>query len=378
LTAGDLGAAVGRFRRWAIDLALPLWATRGFDQSTLLFEEQLHFDLTPVTGAARRLIVQARQIAVYAQAAHYGWMPEGRALALTVGRRMIERYMAVDGHRGWVYSIDRMGDPVRRDRDLYSHAFALYALAWLSRLEPDPVYRRAIDATLDFLDGDLAEPVHGGYWDGKPRPDHRRRQNPHMHLFEALMELYEVLGEQAFLDRAGAIRALALGRFIDGETALLREYFDERWAVPAEEASVEPGHLFEWAWLLRRYESLAGIEAGSDSARLAAVSLRLGFDPASGRIVDELAGDGTVRRGSSRLWPYTEALKSLAAERRRGADVAPAMVAMLDRLHAHYCTPQFAGGWMDQFDAWDKPLTTVMPASSLYHLMGALAELTGE
>ena len=130
-------------------------------------------------------------------------------------------------------------------------------LAWALRLGPDPRLEAAIAATLAVVDGPFADPVHGGCWDALPRPDALRRQNPHMHLFEALLALHETTGRADLLDRARALHALAVTRFLDPATGALREYYDDAWRVhPAPGAGrVEPGHLFEWAWLLRRYEA---------------------------------------------------------------------------------------------------------------------------
>jgi mannose-6-phosphate isomerase len=368
--------ALAGFQRWARNLALPLWSSNGFDVGTGLFQEGLTFDLEPVGDSPRRLMVQARQVAVFALASRRGWDAEGRDLALAAGNRMIDAYHEADGEPGWVFSLDPAGRPADRRRDLYAHGFVLFALAWLIRLQPDDRYRMAVETTLAFLDERMADPRDGGYWDALPRPDRLRRQNPHMHLLEALLELFDVLGEARFLDRAIALRRLALNRFIDPTNALLREVFDVHWCVPPGTGRVEPGHLFEWAWLLRRLEERTGEPPASTSAALLDAGLRLGVERDTGRIVDELGPDGMVLRSTSRLWPHCEALKILALEQRRGADHRVLSEAVLRRLSRHYCNPAFQGGWVDQRDTQDRPASTIIPASSLYHLMFALAELT--
>ena len=153
------------------------------------FEEQLDFAAAPVLTTPRRVMVQARQISVYAAAALSGRYPEGAPLALRAARSMIATYLNADGAPGWAFAADRAGRIVDSRRDLYAHAFVLFALAWAMRLERDPAFEAAVDATLAFLDDAFADPVHGGYWDCLPRADEKRRQNPHMHLFEALIAL---------------------------------------------------------------------------------------------------------------------------------------------------------------------------------------------
>ena len=55
MSAGDL-------RRWAVEQALPLWASRGFDPVHQRFEECLTLQGEPVREAPLRLTVQARQV----------------------------------------------------------------------------------------------------------------------------------------------------------------------------------------------------------------------------------------------------------------------------------------------------------------------------
>jgi mannose-6-phosphate isomerase len=364
-----LEQAVAHSARWLRSEALPLWSTRGFDAARGAFEEQLDFAGDPVLRVPRRVMVQARQIASFAAAALSGCYPEGRALALTAGHALCRHYHAVDGAAGWVFSVDREGRVVDGRRDLYAHAFVLFALAWLLRLDRDRVFEEGAQATLDFIDRQLADAEHGGYWDCLPRPDALRRQNPHMHLFEALLALFETTGRDDLLERCRALRDLAVTRFLDPATGALRECFDESWrVVPAPgQGSVEPGHLFEWAWLLRRYEAVGGGDQRASVEALIALAMTAGLDRDSGRIVDEIGEDGQVRRASSRAWPHAEALKALASEAGRGdRRQEVAITAILERLMTAHCRP--GGGWVDHLDADDRPISRVMPASTLYHL----------
>src|SRR5690606_13853487 len=133
----------------------------------------------------------------------------------------VERlYHRGDGHPGWIFSIAPDGTPASRVRDLYAHAFILYALAWSYRLTGDPHAIRLADETLAEIDVVLAAP-HGGHFDAAPTDDPTRRQNPHMHLVEATLALHEATGRERDLARASALIDLALTRFIDRENGAL-------------------------------------------------------------------------------------------------------------------------------------------------------------
>lgn len=359
--------------RWLRMKALPLWASRGFDSHRDAFEEQLDFSGSPVTTVPRRLMVQARQVSVYAAAALSGAYPDGAEMSQRAAHAMIRRYLEADGAPGWVFSIDRAGRVIDVKRDLYAHAFAIFGLAWAMRLEPDRKLTRAITSTFNVLDRHFADATNGGYWDCLPRPDELRRQNPHMHLFEALLGLFEATRSDEALDRCHKLHALALRRFFDPGSGTIRELFDNAWAVhPAPGlARVEPGHLFEWAWLLRRYESATGFRQDETVSKLVNVALRYGVDAERGRVVDEIADNGAQRALTSRCWPHTEALKAIAEDTSR-EDRAKLLGAILWRILTVFCPERLGGGWIDHVDANDAPISTVMPASSLYHIFFGL------
>ena len=375
-----------RAETWLRETALPLWAGRGFDASAGLFEEQSSFDGAPVLTVPRRVMVQCRQIAVFASAGLSGRFPGGGALATSTMRRVIERYHEADGRPGWVFSIDREGRVAEGKRDLYAHAFVLFALACVMRVERYAAFEAAVEATLRFLDDEFADPRHGGFWDCLPRPDALRRQNPHMHLFEACLALHAATGSAEALARAAALHRLAIEHFLDPVSGALREDYDDAWRVqPAPGAGrVEPGHLFEWAWLLRRYEAASGLDQTEPVAALLRLALGAGFEPASGRVVDAIGEDGRVRARSSRTWPHTEALKAVCEEKSRGGGALPAGVsaesviaALLGRLERVHLPETLPGGWMDHVDADDRPLVATLPASTLYHLHFGLAAVFG-
>ena len=364
------------FRQWAVEQAFPLWASRGFDAQAGLFEEQLGFDGTPVVTVPRRVMVQARQICVFTLATRHGWY-DGRRIAVTAGRSLIDQFWAKDKIGGWFFSLNRDGTIADDRRDLYANAFVLFAMAGLIELTGDRRFVDAVERTLVVLDQHFTDKRGGGLWDAVPRQDGLRRQNPHMHLLEAYMALHDVTADEAYLARAEAIVDLAEQWFIDCQSGALCEYYDDDWRVTPcpGQGCVEPGHLFEWAWLLRRYEVKTGNSMDSLVKPLLAAAFRHGTDRLSGRIIDEVCEDGRVCRRTSRSWPHAEAIKSIGMEYHLGqGDLRTEAAAMLDRLRRVYCPDHLGGGWIDHVAEDDTPMSRVMPASTLYHLAYALSE----
>ena len=82
------------------------------------------------------------------------------------------------------------------------------------------------------------------------------QSNPHMHLFEAALAGCEVCSDSSlWKPLSDEIAELALTSSSISKTGALREFFDEHWNPAAGRPGriVEPGHQFEWAWLLLRW-----------------------------------------------------------------------------------------------------------------------------
>jgi N-acylglucosamine 2-epimerase/mannose-6-phosphate isomerase len=93
-------------------------------------------------------------------------------------------------------------------------------------------------------------------------------------------------------------------------------------------------------------------------------------------VYDALDLEGRPLGPSFRAWPQTEALKAhLAAFEHDGTDTRAAIARDLGRLLDHYLAVEPEGGWQDRFGPAWAPMAAVIPASTLYHLTLAFAEL---
>lgn len=363
---------------WLFEAALPLWWERGFDRATGCFFERLEPDGAPAR-LPRRVRVQARQAAVYAQAGRLGWPGPWRD-ALAAGLEALDtRCLRPDG--GPRHLLDADGRPLDERPDLYDLAFLAYAYAEAALALPDR--RDALAAKAAALIGwAQARWAHseGGFFEGEVQAIPPRRQNPHMHLFEALLSLFEATRDPRHLAAATALARLFTERLVHSAHEAVPEYFDEAWGpAPGDAGQIaEPGHQFEWAWLLLRWRALGG--EGPDTSALAR-GLWLhgevyGVDLRRGLAIDEVALNGAPRRRTARLWPQTERLKANLAMIEAFDDPnAPALaVEAFDGL-MRYCAVETPGLW------WDLALEDggfkqeAAPASSFYHIMVALSEL---
>ena len=361
---------------WLRDDALPFWLNRGADERGLLYET-LALDGTPNLGADLRLRTAMRQVYVFTHAAQLGLADRDRAL--TLARELAEHIhtmaWAPDGKPGWIARFSRDGQILDDRRDLYDTAFVLHALGHLRQATGDVRYSGWIDETMAVVD--RLEDRNGG-WAESDRRELPRRQNPHMHLFESYLALFETTREPRFLARAGEIFGLFRTHFFDARNGTLTEYFGPAWERDAAHGShrLEPGHMAEWTWLLRRYQRACGHPVDDLCAALFGNVERLGLD-ASGFLVDEVDEAGHPSLPSRRLWPQTEYLKALVVQGAATGDSSLFERAgdLIDRLLASYLTGIPNGCWRDRFTLDGEPENSTIPASTLYHLFAPAVEI---
>lgn len=341
---------------------MPLWATKGRDEPAGAFCEALTW-----AGATydprRRTRVQARQAFVYATAAADGvpgpWLrtaQEGLVFFMRHARRPDGLFAAC---------LDLTGAPTDPEARLYEHAFVLLALSALHRAEPgDAGVAAEAEALRDRLLATFRR-REGGFREAGPEPF---QANAQMHLFEAALAWESA--DPAWSVMADELAELALDRLIIPETGALPEFFDADWRPRAgAAASIEPGHQFEWAWLLERW----GRARGDDRARTAARRLfqvgRRGFDPRRNVVMNALDDQLAVGDAGARLWPQTEHLKAALI-----LGEAPSALQAANGLFGYLDTP-VRGVWRERMRADGSFVEEPSPATSLYHLHLAIREL---
>jgi mannose-1-phosphate guanylyltransferase/mannose-6-phosphate isomerase len=351
-----------RLRRWLFGAALPLWWTVGADHGGWGFREKIDLDGRPV-DEPRRARVQTRQAYVYAMAGVLGWPGSWREATRHGLNGLLARYRRPDGLYRTLVAPG--GEALDETAMLYDQAFVLLALA-TGRTERPEADAEAL-ALLDAIEAQLRHPA-GGFREAGGLPF---QSNPHMHLFESCLAWVEAGGGARFEAVAAEIAELALTRFIDPDGGFLREFFAADWSLAPGEAGqiVEPGHQFEWAWLLERWARRTGdLRVSAAARRLYAVGLR-GIDPVRGVAIDQLNPDLSVRSASARLWPQTERLKAALIF----GDEAQAKAAAAGLWK--YLDVETPGVWRDKHRPDGTFVDEPAPASSLYHIVAAIAEL---
>jgi len=351
--------------------ALPIWWARGFDHEARCFHEQLDLSGDPAP-ASRRVRVQARQTAVYAMAGRLGWQGPWRDATEAGAAVLLGRAKHPGG--GVVHVLGADGAPLDSRRDLYDLAFVVFALAHAGRALEQSALIEAAEAHIAWIEAHWSHAA-GGFLEGEVAPCPPRRQNPHMHLFEALIALCEITAKPEHFARAERLYTLFATRFYDSTRGALPEFFTDDWRPASGELGLhaEPGHHFEWSWLLQRYSKLTATSPHPAADRLCAYGEAYGIDRARGVARDEIWIDGAIKSESARLWPQTERLKANAGLYALSGELraAEAAAQAFDTLTAYFDTPT-RGLWRDRMQPDGRFTEQPAPASSFYHIMVAL------
>lgn len=325
----------------------------------------------------RRVMVHARQIYVFSTWASVTGDRVLSAHADRIFEYMTERFWDYE-HGGWIEKVDLVGKASGFDKDLYAHAFALFGLGtYRDALERDQAAvwldrtREVLDGHFRRADGSFSDRMSRTFEDLVPE---RRSQNPHMHLLEAALSLAGKGQGEAEADLARRLLELFRGAFHDAGNAVVLEHLGPDFAPHGTDGHrVEPGHHFEWAWLLDWASRILGETSYREMAMpILACGLSSGWDQNHGGVFDEVdRRDGGVLMSTKRIWPLLELIKALAVFPNSSAEVS--LLGAVDLMLDRYLTDD--GRWTERFNADWTPAEQTMPASTAYHISTALAEL---
>lgn len=363
---GALGS-LDALAKWMVDDALPLWTSfKGYGGMPIV--EAADFKGQVLDLGYLRLRVIARQVSVLSTASTIG-IASVRSAADSAWLAFVQRFYSPV--TGWASRIGPYGQVIELDFTLYDQAFAVYACACRARLTGDSYAIALAQKSLRLIDRLLGSNGQMRGWrSAKNTPE--RDQNSHMHLLEALLALHELA--PSFQTEKMILEVLHVATcFLHDETTnTISENFGSDWS-PSAQPRVEPGHQFEWYWLLAKAEKM-GFTIHFPRDRLFSFATLYGLSSDTGLIIDACTPEGVSVESSHRLWPHCEAIRAATVHsdttlRTRYAEE------FAEHLMGSFLGPAKPGTWHDRLDNAGNCTSSFVPASSLYHLWEAVTAL---
>lgn len=329
------------------------------------------------SSSSRRALVQSRQLYSFVLAAKLDVYDGKKAQEIVL--RGIENFtkLYIQDSGACIHSVTPEGKPHNTDLDLYTQAFAIFAYAQAYELSPDQKYRDQALKVLNYLKRER-QALGGGFTEIKEGKTYYQ-SNPHMHLFEAALAWATIDGDDEWKQLSDDLYELCMTRFIDPVTGNLCEHFDEGWKPQREDGHFifEPGHHFEWAWLLSIYQDMFNIPCRETCLSLYSNATKFGVNEKN-FTVDEVWSNGVVKKKSSRFWPQCERIKAAS---RLGFDASVNERKIMAR-HAdeamtvlfHYFETPLQGVWQDVLLENGEFTKQDPKGSSLYHIINAMDE----
>ena len=355
-----LSPALARFRQHFEAHILPLWQGPGWNAELALPYESLDAEHRPLPPQRYRAMACARQLYLFSSHLHLPGAAE-RAAALF---RSLQRHFHDAEHGGWYYSIDAEGRPLDRRKDLYTHAFIVFACAHYWGQVKEALVGSTLDAALAIVatrfvreDG-LYEACLAEDW---TTLNTGPLQNPLMHLAEAFLQVLAVREDadtqQSLLQLCTALQT----HFVDPAHGTMLE--KPRGAV---DNWFEPGHQFEWFYLLDTSPLLRGSALHASLNRAFAYAQTHGVRGHA--VVAMLSEQGQVIDPTQRIWAQAEYLRALALRPEDVARLGP----QLDAMQAQFLHD---GGWHECRDGAGHVSRRDMPSTTPYHLATCLEGL---
>lgn len=364
---------LSRLLDWLFKSTLPHWLDHGHIEEEG-FVEALDGDGQPLALLKRRGRTMPRKIFAWSEALRSGFDPDQRVSRLVKeGIKYLEgcaSSLRAVGHAGNDHTNGGTENP---PLSFYDQSFVALAACSVYRSTQLPEAGKVASEIFDLIDQIFWDDSAGG-WNENVGNNPKKLANPHMHYLEACLVHYEISYSEGSKRRIHEICELFEQHMFDARSGAVIETFDSDWKIegPREKQKVEPGHCYEWAFLLKEVERLTGRDLGSWRRRLIAFAEGHGLDD-DGKAHDWVCLDGYSTSESFRLWPQLERLRAIYSH--PSADSSAKLSQIIDQIWDNYLDGNPEGVWADKIDRHGTSLVDNVPASMVYHLMTALTPL---
>jgi mannobiose 2-epimerase len=303
------------------------------------FYENFALDWSRRPSEGKSIVYQSRLTWTSAQAAQR--FPDKAEMYLAMTRRgaafLADRMWDKEGG-GFFWTLNREGKAAESVKQMYGHAFGIYALAASYQATKDPGTLELAKKAFQWLEAHAHDAEHLGYFenigsDGKPADSGRgnavgagsgqKSMNTGIHLLEALTGLYQVWPDPLVKERMREMLEICRTRFYS-EPGYLIQFVSRDWRPTLSPDSF--GHDVEAGFLM--VEAAEALGQGEDNRYWTAArhlvdhALEYGWDKERGGLYDSAVIDtrgvvtGEVRKEKI-WWVEAEHLNALLLQHER-------------------------------------------------------------
>ncbi len=378
--AADLQAHALKYRRELNERILPYWYDTAVDW------QRGGYRLADDAVAGRKdpyekqIVSQARMVWTFSLAHRHGFTTASRNYlkAASHGVAFLRQRLRDTEHGGYFWSVNPDGGLRDGRKRIYGEAFVIYALVEFYRASAD---RSALDDAMQLyreIQRHAHDPKHKGWlehferdWRPMPLKDPNaivevagyKSANTHLHLMEALTELYAETQDKEV--RRSLIESLELNQKYfypkDPARSAFHRHPDWKWVEDERSQGLSYGHNVEFAWLMIRAEEVLGRRLSwGHFQRELAHTLSYGTDVVRGGVYNKGVGNQPATDRDKVWWVQAEMMAALTdGLRHRPGDTAS--VEALDKLiqfvNAHMTDPK-DGIWLDTVTVEGRPKST--------------------
>lgn len=316
-TAREYAELADHLETYCFERLLPFWYPRCVDREYGGFLPHVRHDNTPGENNDKTIVFQARMTwTAAAVMLHSSERADEFRPFVEHGIRFLQQTMWDDRDGGFYWGLDRRGNPIPRygtEKHLYGTSFGMYAAATAYRAAQSPEALQLAQDTFRWLEAHAHDPSYGGYFEAfhrsgrpileSPKPGTNGRQNTerdllgtpygyksmnsHIHLLEALTELYRVWPDPGVRRRLDEVFRIVRDKIVV-EPGCMNLYFTRDWrAVPDHDSF---GHDVETAYLLLEAAEVMGLAHDPKTLTVARSlvdhALQYGWDEKQGGFYD--------------------------------------------------------------------------------------------
>lgn len=301
---------------------LGFWMKHSIDEENGGFHGYISRNLTINPTADKSLVLNTRILWTFATAY--------RVYGNEQYSRIAERaYLYMNAHftdheyGGLYWMVDAKGNPSETKKQVYGHAFAIYAFSEYYRATGNEAALQQAIELFHTLERYSYDTEYKGYFEALTREwqetdnnslsardmNEKKSMNTHLHVMEGYTNLYRVWKSEVLKAKLKELIEITIKHIINSENAHFILFFDEQWNRKSDHISY--GHDIEGSWLLVEAAEVLGdeallIEAKAIAIRMADATYQEGVDEDGGLFND--AGPNGLIDTNKDWWPQAEAV----------------------------------------------------------------------